>query len=110
MAKQLLLALPKKGHSISDPKLRGIGIGPGLSRVLMMNMRFCNWYKPNIGQAGFREGQGCLVQIVTIYLLLDFSVTNNQDLFIIYMDYEKAFDFVNRALLLEKNDAERNRS
>ena len=42
--KQLFLAAPKKGHCISDPKLRGIGIGPGLSRVfdIMMNMRFCN--------------------------------------------------------------------
>ena len=72
--KQLLLAFQKKGHCISDPKLRGIGIGPGLSRVfdIMMNMRSCNWYKPNIEQAGFREGQGCLVQIFTIYLLLDF--------------------------------------
>ena len=102
--KQLLLPYPKKDHNISNPKLRGIGIGTGLSRIydIILNTRFSYWYKPNIEQAGFREGQGCLLHIFSIYLLLDYSVIHNLDLFIIFMDYEKAFDFVNRTLLLEK--------
>ena len=101
---QLLLPFPKKGHTITDPKLRGIGIGPGLSRIydIMINQKFCNWYVPNPEQAGYREHQGGLLHIFSIYLLLDHAAMNNIEPYILFMDYEKAFDFVNRALLLEK--------
>ena len=101
---QLLLPYPKKGHCISDPKLRGIGIGPGLSRIydILVNARFCNWYTPNREQAGFREKQGPPIQLFTIYLLLDYAEMNDKEVYIIFMDYEKAFDYVNRALLIEK--------
>ena len=101
---QLLLPFPKKGHTIADPKLRGIGIGPDLSQIydIMINQKFCNWYIPNPEQAGYRKHQGGLLHIFSIYLLLDYSAMNNIEPYILFMDYEKAFDFINRALLLEK--------
>ena len=99
---QLLLAMPKKGHKIEDPKLRGIGIGPVLSRIydIILNERFCKFYVPNKEQAGFREKQGCLLQIFVVYLLMDLTVVSNSNLIMAFMDYEKAFDFVDRSLLL----------
>ena len=102
--KQLLIGHAKKGHTLSEPKLRGVGIGPVLSRGYddILNTRFCGWYTPNKEQAGFTAGQGCPLQVFSSYLLLELAKANGQQLFIAYMDYEKAFDFMNRKLLTDK--------
>ena len=98
---QLLLSFAKKDHSSSKPSLRGIGIGPVLSRMFdtIVNMRFGAWYTPNKEQAGFREEQGCLLQILALLMLIDLSKRLNRDILIGVIDYEKAFDFTNRFLL-----------
>lgn len=98
---QLLLAFAKKDHSREKPSLRGIGIGPVLSRMydVVVNTRFGYWYIPNREQAGFREEQGCLLQILALLMLIDLSKREKKDMVIGVIDYEKAFDFTNRFLL-----------
>ena len=102
--KQLLLPYPKKGHQITDPKLRGIGIGYLLSRLYddIITNRFIQWYNPNKEQAAYRQLQGCLLQIFAIFLLMELSNVTGNEFYVAFMDYEKAFDFMNRAKLLEK--------
>ena len=101
---QLPIGHPKKGHTLSEPKLRGVGIGPVLSRAYddIIDTRFRSWYKPNKEQAAFTKGQGCPLQVFAAYLLIELAKSKGQQLFIAYMDYEKAFDFLNRKLLIEK--------
>ena len=101
-SKQLLKAVTKKGHSIKQPKLRGIGIGPIIGRLydIIINGRFRSWYEPNPEQAGFRKHQGCVLQIFGLFLLLDWAKYRGHELFIGLLDYEKAFDFVNRNRLI----------
>ena len=101
---QLLLPHPKKGHKLADPQLRGIAIGLLLSRVYdkIINKRFKNWYVPNKEQAGFREFMGCLLQIFVIYLLMELSKVTGNEIYVAFMDYEKAFDFLNRKHLMDK--------
>ena len=101
---QLLFPHPKKGHVLANPQLRGIAIGALLSRVYdkIMNMRFMKWYTPNKEQAGFRELMRCILQIFCLYLLMEYARENGKDLFVAFMDYEKAFDFLNRNRLMEK--------
>ena len=98
---QLLLAFTKKDHSRDKPSLRGVGIGPVLSRMfdVVVGMRFGSWYYPNREQAGFREEQGCILQILALLMLIDLSKKEQKDLVIGVIDYEKAFDFTNRFLL-----------
>ena len=76
----LLLTFEKKGHSINEPKLRGIAIGPALSRLydILIDNRFRTWYHPNMHQAGFREKQGCTLQIFAFLLLLDMAQKINK--------------------------------
>ena len=102
--KQLLIPTPKKGHTIENPKLRGVAIGPILSRLfdIVINKRFVSWYSPNPQQAGFRKGQGCILQIFALILLTDFSRIANTNLYIGLFDYEKAFDYLCRPLLIEE--------
>merc|ERR1711973_894041 len=46
--------------------------------------------------AGFREEQGCLLQILALLMLIDLSKRLKKDMVIGVIDYEKAFDFRNR--------------
>ena len=86
---QLLIGHPKKGHTLSEPKLRGVGIGPVLSRAYddIIDTRFRSWYKPNKEQAAFTKGQGCPLQVFAAYLLIELAKSKGQQLFIAYMDY-----------------------
>ena len=99
----MLIPIPKKGHTILDPKLRGIAIGPILSRVfdIIINERFSSWYEPNYHQAGFRKGQGCLFQIFCLMLLCEISRILEKGLYIGLFDYTKAFDYLCRPILLQ---------
>ena len=102
--KQLLIPIAKKGHSLNYPKLRGVAIGPLLSRLydIKIDKKFFSWFVPNPEQAGFRKYQGCVLQIFAFLLLFDMSNHLGKNIFIGLLDYEKAFDFVNRSTLLNK--------
>ena len=102
-SKQLLRPEKKKGHSVKDPKLRGVAISqmlPTLYDIMLFN-RFNLWYTPNAEQAGFRPKQGCILQIFVIYIIMDYLKSLGEYLYVGFLDYEKAFDFVNRANIIK---------
>ena len=101
---QILNAVAKDGHSSKNPKLRGIGIAAVLARLydIILDERSKKWYVPNREQAGFCTGQGCPLPLFSIFLLLHYAVQNNTDFCIGFMDYEKAFDYANRAKIVTK--------
>ena len=107
---QMLFSILKKGHTKENPKLRGIALSSLLPQIydIILNNRFIKWYRPNIYQAGFRPRQGCLYQIFTIILMIELANKKNKTILIGFMDYEKAFDFVNRADVI--NDLIKKRS
>ena len=101
---QLLSPIEKKGHTIISPKLRGIAVGPMFSRLydIMINSRFTDWYTPNPHQAGGeRKGQGCIIQIFGLFIMLDMAEHCGKKLFIGLLDFEKAFDYMNRPRLMK---------
>ena len=92
----------KKG-SRSDPgNYRGISIMAALAKAYhaVLNNRLCLWYTPNAEQAGAQHGRGCLEQILTIRLLIDTARKQRYTLYVAFIDYQKAYDKVNRSLLL----------
>ena len=50
-------------------------------------------------QAGFRTGRSCIQQIHILRRIIEGSFTQNIPLIIIFMDFEKAFDSVDRKLM-----------
>ena len=102
--KQILNAIAKSGHTSESPKLRGIAIAPILARLYdcILDQRFRNWYIPNREQAGFRSGQGCLLQLFIVMLLIHYTKIMGKEFFIAFLDYEKAFDYANRAIIINK--------
>ena len=99
--KQILHSIKKDGHSPKNPKLRGIAIGPFLCRLydIIMDNRFMTWFHPNKEQAS-QPKQGCPIQVFMLFLLIDYSKEKNKDLFVGFLDYEKAYDYVNRAEII----------
>ena len=83
------------------PKLRGIAIGPFQCRLydIIMDVRFLTWFHPNKEQAS-QSKQGCPLQIFMLFLLIDYSKEMKKDLFVGFLDYEKAYDYVNRAEII----------
>ncbi|VDO80586.1 unnamed protein product [Schistosoma margrebowiei] len=50
-------------------------------------------------QAGFREDRSCTDQIATLRIIVEQSTEWNSSLYINFIDYEKAFDSVDRTTL-----------
>ena len=61
--------------------------------------RFNLWYTPNLEQAAIK-GQGCVFQIFALMLLFDYVKNTKKSLFIRLLDFEKAYDYLNCAILL----------
>ena len=92
----------KKGGRPDPGNYRGISVLSALAKVYdsIMNRRLSLWYRPKVEQAGAQSGRGCLEQILTIRLLIDTARKKGYTLYIAFIDYRKAYDKVNRSLLL----------
>ena len=100
-ALQILHSVTKDGHTPEDPKLRGIAIAMLLCRLydIIIDNRFAKWYHTNPEQAS-QSGQGCLLQIFLLMILIVYSKEKKKDLFVGFLDFEKAYDYVNRAQVI----------
>jgi hypothetical protein len=99
--KQLLRPETKKGHTKKNPKMRGLAISqllPTLYDIMLFN-RFNQWYCPNAEQASAPK-QGCILQIFSIYVMMEYLKSIGKTLYIGFLDYEKAFDFISRGHLI----------
>ena len=68
---------------------------------MIIDEMFNMWYKPNKEQSGFRKFQGCNFQLFYVVLLLEMANYLKSNLFVILVDYDKAFDYANRAMAIE---------
>ena len=98
-----LIKLPKKGDLSNCNNYRGITLlsvpGKVFNRVLLDRMK--NIVDPELRdeQAGFRQNRSCTDQIATLRIIVEQSIEWNSPLYINFIDYEKAFDSVDRESL-----------
>ena len=98
-----LIKIPKKGDLSSCSNYRGITLlsipGKVFNRVLLNRMK--NAVDPLLRdqQAGFRANRSCTDQIATLRIILEQSLEWNSPLYVNFIDYEKAFDSVDRQTL-----------
>lgn len=98
-----LFVLFKKGKNICS-NYRGISINDNMFKIFdrILYKRLSLWYKPEIEQAGAQKGRDCLEQILTIRLLCDYAKKSKHKLFLLFIDFEKAYDKVPRNKLLQE--------
>jgi hypothetical protein len=97
------VAIFKKGDPQVPANYRGISILSALSKLYdsILHRRFIQWYQPCPEQAGAQENRGCPEQILCPRLLIDCARKARRTLYIAFIDYAKAYDRVNRQILLQ---------
>ena len=98
-----LFVIYKKGLVSDTNNYRGISITDALPKLYdgILHSRLTRWYKPYPEQAGSQAGRGCEEQLLTLRLFIDISRMKKLPLYILFIDYVKAYDRVNRNKLLQ---------
>ncbi|RTG82230.1 uncharacterized protein DC041_0010142 [Schistosoma bovis] len=100
-----LVKIPKKGDLSKCENYRGITLlsipGKVFNRVLLNRMKDAVDAQLRDQQAGFRKDRSCTDQIATLRIIVEQSVEWNSSLYINFIDYETAFDSVDRRTLLK---------
>ncbi|KAK7090431.1 hypothetical protein V1264_010229 [Littorina saxatilis] len=98
-----LVKLPKKGDLSNCSNYRGITLlsvpGKVFNRVLLEKMKNIVDSQLRDEQAGFRQNRSCTDQIATLRIIVEQSLEWKSPLYINFVDYEKAFDSVDRETL-----------
>ncbi|XP_068246515.1 uncharacterized protein [Palaemon carinicauda] len=92
-----------KGGDPRDPgNYRGINIMAALPKLYdhILNNRLEQWFITDEEQAGAKKGRGCEEQILTSHVLIDITRKTKAPLYIIFVDFAKAYDKINRKTLI----------
>ena len=98
-----LIMLFKKGARLDCNNYRGISIINAIAKIYdyVLNNRLLLWYKVCREQAGAQSQRGCIEHIVTLRLIIDVFLRKKTKLFIVFVDFKKAYDLVPRNRLFE---------
>ena len=98
--KGLLVKLPKKGDTTHCQNWRGVTLlvsaSKILSRIILDRIKSTLDSLLRDEQAGFRRERSCTDQIATLRIIIEQSLEWNSGLFLAFIDFEKAFDSVDR--------------
>ena len=98
-----MIKLPKKGDLRDCSNYRGIMLlsvpGKVLNRVILDRVKDAVDPQLRDQQAGFRRNRSCADQIASLRIIIEQSLEWNSPLYINFIDYEKAFDSVDRQTL-----------
>ena len=101
----IVLPLFKKGNTNDPNNYRGISLCNVCSKVYstVINNRLQEWVDMNniTGefQAGFKRNYSTIDHIFTLMAFIQKQFSLNRKLYVAFIDYEKAFDSVNRSIL-----------
>ena len=98
-----LVTLFKSGNRMACGNYRGISIMDTLAKVYdkMILNRLTLWSSIDKCQAGAQKGRGCIEQIMSLRLLVDLARYKKIKLYILFIDFSKAYDKVPRNKLIE---------
>ena len=97
-----LVVIYKKGCRKLCDNFRGITVSDSFAKVFdsLLCHRLQLWCRPDREQAGAQKGGGCTEQILTLRLLFDYARSKGVPLFVMFVDFSKAYDNVPRAALV----------
>ena len=100
-----LVILFKSGIRNCCGNYRGICIMDTLAKVYdtLINRRLTEWISTSLdkAQAGGQKGRGCIEQILTVRLLIDYAKSKKVKLYLLFVDFKKAYDKIPRRKLME---------
>ena len=98
-----LIMLFRKGLQSDCNNYRGISVINAVCKIYdyVLNNRLISWYKACREQAGAQFARGCIEHIVTLRLLFNLFLRKKQKLFVVFVDFSKAYDMVPRSRLFD---------
>ena len=103
--KSIVLPLFKKGDANNPNIHRGMSLCDASSKVYgtFINLRLPEWVEMNnitcVYQAGFKRNYSTTDRMFTLLALIQTQISLNRKMYVAFIDFEKAFDSVNRKLL-----------
>ena len=98
-----LIKIQKKGDLSNCANYRGITLlsvpGKVFNRVILERLKEEVDKELRDHQAGFRKERSCTDQIATLRIIIEQSIEWNSSLYVCFVDYEKAFDSLDRETL-----------
>ena len=93
-----LVQLFKSGNRMSCDNYRGISIMDTLAKVYdtLIYNRLRLWCSISKCQAGAQKKRSCIEQILSLRLLCDFAICKKVKLYVLFIDFSKAYDRVPR--------------
>ena len=97
-----LITIFKKGAKLSCDNYRGISLMDSVAKVYdsILNPRLNLWFQPDREQAGAQKNRGCIEHLLTLRLLIDSARHKKRRLYIVFVDFSKAYDRVPRNTML----------
>lgn len=103
MERRICDSIGKKGDMTDCKNYRGITLlstAPKiLNKVILDRIKDAVDARLRDNQAGFRSNRSCLDQILTLSNIVEQSVEWNTSLYIKFIDFEKAFDSMDRSTI-----------
>ncbi|XP_024868629.1 uncharacterized protein LOC112452576, partial [Temnothorax curvispinosus] len=100
--KGIIIKLPKKGNLSLCDNWRGITLLTSINKLtFIIFKRVSTALEPHLRgeQAGFRPHRSCIDQINTLRILIEQSQEWNSPLYLVFVDFTRAFDSLNHAFL-----------
>ena len=96
-----LIVLFKKGARLICGNYRGISIGGTIGKLYakILGNRLKQWMDVDNCQAGGQERRGCVEHILALRLIIDYAIKEKEKLFVLFVDFSKAYDKVPRNTL-----------
>ena len=93
-----LITIFKGGNKLLCGNYRGISIMDTFAKLYdsVLNARLENWLSIDKFQAGAQKGRGCIEQILSLRLLIDYCMYKKCKMYIMFIDFQKAYDKVPR--------------
>ena len=88
----------KRGDKSNTDNYRGISVINSLSKLydMVLCSKLNQWFCPYREQAGAQSKRGCTEHIVSLQLLTDIARQQKMKLFVVFVDFSKAYDMVPR--------------
>ena len=98
-----LIVIFKKGQRQMCDNYRGISIMDSWAKLYdhLLCKRLEKWFRPHREQAGAQAGRGCMEHILSLRLLYDYAISRKKKLYVIFVDFSKAYDKVPRQALIK---------
>ena len=98
-----LITIFKSGEKDLCGNYHGISIPNTLAKIydMMLCDRLFKWCKFDKCQAGGHLGRGCIEQIMTLRLSIDYAMESKSKLYVLFIDFSKAYDRVDRRKMID---------